>query len=114
MDISAPLPGLAGTEGMAEATPAPPCTLVIFGAAGDLTRRLLMPSLYNLAQAHLLNDAFKVIGVDRADGTDESYRETLTQATQTFVGQKGDGEAWSRVRDRLNYHKGDLNDPSAY
>ena len=48
MDTNAPLAGLSGTKGLAHAKPAPPSTLVIFGAAGDLTRRLLMPSLYNL------------------------------------------------------------------
>ena len=57
--------------------PAPPCTLVIFGAGGDLTKRLLMPSLYNLAGAGLLPEGFSILGVDHSDGTDESLRETL-------------------------------------
>ena len=48
------------------AQPAPPCTLVIFGAAGDLTKRLLVPALYNLRRAGLLPEAFSVIGVARA------------------------------------------------
>ncbi|MBV8970440.1 MAG: hypothetical protein JO331_15470, partial [Verrucomicrobia bacterium] len=45
--------------------PAPPCTLVIFGAGGDLTKRLLMPALYNLAGDHLLPSDLKIVGVDR-------------------------------------------------
>ncbi len=44
---------------------APPCTLVIFGAGGDLTKRLLMPALYNLSGSHLLPDDFKILGLDR-------------------------------------------------
>ena len=44
---------------------APPCAIVIFGASGDLTKRLLMPALYNLAKAGRLSDKFALIGVDR-------------------------------------------------
>ena len=46
---------------------APPATLVIFGAGGDLTKRLVVPALYHLVQAGRLPDAFAVIGVDRSD-----------------------------------------------
>ena len=46
---------------------APPCTLVIFGAGGDLTKRLLMPAIYNLAKAKLLSDKFAIIAVDRTE-----------------------------------------------
>ncbi len=51
------------------AKPAPPCTMVIFGANGDLTKRLLMPALYNLSGAKLLDDKFAILGVDRDAGT---------------------------------------------
>ena len=53
---------------------APACTLVIFGAAGDLTKRLLMPALYNLARTGLLPDNFGLIGVDRAGMRGDSFR----------------------------------------
>ena len=43
-----------------------PCVMVIFGAAGDLTGRLLIPALYNLARARLLSPEFAVLGVARA------------------------------------------------
>ena len=123
MDIGAPLPGrLAGTAGMAKAKPAPASTLVIFGAGGDLTRRLLMPSLYNLQLAHLLDDKFQVIGVDHNDGDDERYRQGLTQAMEGFVTDKGgefaaDGlnqDAWGWVRDRLHYQIGDFDNAATY
>jgi len=58
-DVSA---ALSGPENLSPAAPAPPCTLVIFGAAGDLTKRLLIPSIYNMRQAGLLQDGFQVIG----------------------------------------------------
>ena len=50
-----------------EAAPADPCTFVIFGASGDLTHRLLVPALYNLAAGGLLPEAFPIIGVARAE-----------------------------------------------
>ena len=55
------------------AKPAPPCVFVIFGAAGDLTRRLLMPALYNLRRGKLLSDDFRIIGIARGDKSDEEF-----------------------------------------
>ena len=52
--------------------PAPPATMVIFGAAGDLTKRLVIPALYNLAHTGVLPEKFALIGVDRAEGTADS------------------------------------------
>ncbi len=54
---------------------APPCTLVIFGAGGDLTKRLLMPAIYNLAKAKLLSEKFAIIAVDRTPKPIEAYRD---------------------------------------
>ena len=122
MDVNAPLPDrLAGTEGLAKAGPAPACTLVIFGA-GDLTRRLLMPSLYNLQLARLLGDKFQVIAVDRNPNDSEAYRQQLTEAMESFVGRGGsefeakalNHEVWDWIRDRITYQAGDLQDPATY
>ncbi|GAC1347888.1 MAG: glucose-6-phosphate dehydrogenase [Acetobacteraceae bacterium] len=122
MDLTAPLPDrLAGTEGMTRAAPAPAVTLVIFGA-GDLTRRLLMPSLYNLQLAHLLDQRFQVIAIDHNDGSDDSFRDAMTEAMQGFVGHKGgefeakslDQDAWGWIRDRLHFQTGDFDDPATY
>jgi glucose-6-phosphate 1-dehydrogenase len=119
MDVSA---RLSGPEGLAHADPAPPSTLVIFGAAGDLTKRLLMPSLYNLKQAGLLLDGFQVIGIDHNERDDDAYRTDLTTAMQSFVTNKGgeftadglDKGTWGWVRDRLSYLTGDFEDPATY
>ena len=90
MDTSQPLPGrLSGTEGMSQAPRAPAVTLVIFGAGGDLTKRLLMPSLYNLRLGGLLDDAFEVIAVDHNDVDEEAYRTGLTEAMHGFVSHRG-------------------------
>jgi len=119
MDVAA---ALAGPERLAKADPAPPCTLVIFGAAGDLTKRLLMPSLYNMQQAGLLQEGFTVVGVDRVERDDNGYRSDLTEAIQGFASDKAsesalDGlnsEAWGWVRDRLFYQAGDFEDAATY
>src|SRR6478736_7875634 len=64
---------------------APPCTLVIFGAGGDLTKRLLMPAIYNLAKAKLLSDKFAIIAVDRTPKPIEDYRNYLAEGIRSFV-----------------------------
>jgi glucose-6-phosphate 1-dehydrogenase len=57
--------------------PADPCAMVIFGAGGDLTKRLVVPALYNLSRTKVLPDKFALIGVDRAEGDAESWRDHL-------------------------------------
>jgi glucose-6-phosphate 1-dehydrogenase len=61
-------------------TPAGPCALVIFGAAGDLTRRLLMPSLYHLAADRLLSDEFAVIGFARTHIEENALRDAFRKS----------------------------------
>ncbi len=101
------------------AKPAPPATLVIFGAGGDLTKRLLMPALYNLSAARLLDSGFAVIGVDRVEGDDETWRRSQTETIASFLAARGhpsalDNGAWDWVRERLAYLQGDLEDPATY
>ena len=104
------------------AKPAPPCCLVIFGSTGDLTRRLLMPALYNLARWNLLDEGFSILGVGRSDLTAESLRDHYTEAMHGFVTDKGgefsadgiDEEAWGRVVRHMDYVRGDVSDPETY
>src|ERR671938_166044 len=66
-----------------------PCVLVIFGASGDLTRRLLVPSLHNLAHDRLLSQNFAVVGLARNAMTHEDFRQNMQRAIHesTRVGQ---------------------------
>ena len=104
------------------AEPAPPCTLVIFGATGDLTRRLLMPALYNLSRWGLLGEDFSIIGIGRSDANPESLRNEFADAMRGFVTEKGgehaangiDETAWARVVARLDYIRGDVAEPEIY
>ncbi len=119
MDVDA---RMSGADKLAKADPAPPATLVIFGAAGDLTKRLLMPSLYNLRSAGLLDDKFQVVGVDHNERDDDKYRDTLTEAMQSSAAEKNgefspsglDADAWGWMRERLHYQTGDFTESALY
>jgi len=101
---------------------APACTIVIFGAGGDLTKRLLMPSIYNLACTGLLPDDFSIVGVDIVKQDDAAWRDSLSEAMQSFTKDKTaeaytpeiDAKAWKWVADRLHYMAGDFKDPSTF
>jgi glucose-6-phosphate 1-dehydrogenase len=115
---------LSTAEGRARAdgaVVAPPCAMVIFGAAGDLTKRLIVPALYNLVNAKRLSNGFQLVGVDLAAKTTEEWRKDLTDSIEEFVGHNGefqaddiDQTAWRWLVDRMSYLQGDLNDPGTY
>ena len=100
--------------------PAPPCTLVIFGAHGDLTKRLLMPALYNLNGSKLLDSNFSIVGVDRVDSSDEEWRKSLSDTMQEFTKDPNaefyapqiDEKTWGWLTQRMHYYKADFTDPS--
>jgi glucose-6-phosphate 1-dehydrogenase len=95
--------------------PAPPCTFVIFGATGDLTGRLLMPALYNLARWGLLSDGFSVLGIGRTDVSAEVLKAQLGESLRAFVADRAfDEAAWERVVGRFDYLKGDVTDAALY
>ncbi len=102
--------------------PAPSCTLVIFGAGGDLTKRLIMPALYNLAGSGLLDPALTIIGIDHTANTDSGWRQSLTDTMQSFTKDKTaefhadhiDETTWGWVAERLRYVQGDFEKPETY
>ena len=65
--------------------PGDPCTMVIFGASGDLTRRKLIPALYNLAKNELLSREFAVVGVARSQMSTEDYRKKVSEDIKQFA-----------------------------
>ena len=99
-----------------------PCAMVIFGAGGDLTRRLLVPALYNLSCTGLIPDRFAIIGADIAALDADTWRDRLHEMLQSFVGNAAsenridriDEAAWHRLTDRMSYTRGDLDDPALY
>ena len=106
----------------ARAVQGPPCAMVIFGSSGDLTKRLLIPALYNLAKAGRLSDKFALIGVDRTDRSHEEFRAYLAEGVRSFVSDTGtgpvtapfDARAWEFLAARMTHLKGDVTDPEMY
>jgi glucose-6-phosphate 1-dehydrogenase len=93
---------------------ADPCTMVIFGASGDLTKRKLLPSLYNLAAANLLPRQFAIIGYAYQSGTNESFRDQLTQDMKALATNPVDPHVWDWFLERIHYVQGDFQDPAGY
>jgi glucose-6-phosphate 1-dehydrogenase len=83
-------------------------TIVIFGASGDLTRRKLIPALYELKRKGRLPLNTQVVGFSRTPYTDESWREYLRGTTKQFVGAKFCEEIWSEFARCLHYRPGDI------
>ncbi|HXI62272.1 MAG TPA: glucose-6-phosphate dehydrogenase [Pyrinomonadaceae bacterium] len=92
----------------------PPCVLVIFGAAGDLTKRKLIPSLYHLKKSNLLPDSFAVVGVARAVMNDEEFRTRLGDELHEFAADEIDSDTWHWLAERLYYLSGDFDDDQTY
>jgi glucose-6-phosphate 1-dehydrogenase len=93
--------------------PPVPCIMVIFGAAGDLTKRLLIPALYNLARNKLLAKEFAIVGLARAQMNNEEFRAKLSQESQDFVPDL-DKETWDNLIQRIHYVSGNFDDENAY
>src|SRR5438034_4116816 len=74
-------------EGLSTRLVPQPCTIVIFGATGDLTHRKLIPALYNLAADGELPPATTVVGFARREKTDEQFRNELAATTREFSRQ---------------------------
>lgn len=90
-----------------KADKAPPATLVIFGALGDLTKRLLVPALANLQREGLLDEATTLLGVSHHDSDDAQLADALDEFVDKDAG-------WDALRPNVHYLKGDFGDPAAY
>jgi glucose-6-phosphate 1-dehydrogenase len=91
-----------------------PCVMVIFGAAGDLTGRMLIPALYNLARAQLLSPEFAVVGVARAQMSDEEFRKRVLDDVKAYCGTCTEDAAWESFIKRFYYFTGDFSDNGLY
>src|ERR1700752_2907815 len=94
--------------------PGDPCAMVIFGAGGDLTKRKLMPALYNLAKGKLLPQQFAIIGISIESYSDEQFREQMTKDIREYAGGNVDMSSWQAFANRFYYLSGDFNSPDLY
>ncbi len=101
-------------EGLISRPKPQPCTVVIFGASGDLTYRKLIPALYNLAADGDLPSALTVVGFARREKTDEQFRAELEDAAKKFSRQTVKDELWKHFADSIFYHRSDFGDDNGY
>jgi glucose-6-phosphate 1-dehydrogenase len=114
--LSAPTsaPAELGFDARLARTPAP-AAIVIFGASGDLTKRKLVPALYNLALQQLLPPESVIVGVARRDIGDETFRDAMREGVEKY-GRTGppDPDVWESFAPRLRYLAADFSDPDGY
>jgi len=94
--------------------PGDPCIMVICGASGDLTKRKLIPALYNLASENLLSKSFALVGFARNQMTSEEFRNKISEEISQFATGAVDQDLWHWFARRIHYVSGDFDDPKAY
>ncbi|MCC8444329.1 glucose-6-phosphate dehydrogenase [Xanthomonas cannabis] len=107
---------------MNEQQTTPPCIIVVFGARGDLTRRLVMPALYNLRRAGALGEQFAIVGMDHGDISERAWRSNMGQSMTQLLSSRDaefqtdefDTDTWDWLRERMHYLRGDFTDVGAY
>ena len=87
-----------------------PCTVIIFGASGDLTYRKLIPAIYNIAADGDLPAALSVVGFARREKTDEQFRTELEEAARKYSRQGVNDELWKSFANRVFYHRSEFGD----
>jgi glucose-6-phosphate 1-dehydrogenase len=89
-------------------------TIVIFGASGDLTKRKLVPSLFNLSLKGRLPHPCTIVGFGGKPFTDDSFREQLGSGVKEFAGFPFTGDQWSSFASNLHYQQGKYADPADF
>src|SRR3954469_20683469 len=107
MSTTATAPAAPAIDANQANPPSEPCILLIFGASGDLTKRLLVPALYNLACDGLLSENFAVLGAASTQMTTEQFRERMSSATEGIrkfhTRPAFDEAAWDKLASRFHY-----------
>src|SRR5947209_1450730 len=101
-------------EGLTSRAVPQPCSVVIFGATGDLTHRKLVPALYNLAADGELPPAVAVIGFARRPKNDDEFRNEMEEATRKFSRQNVRDEIWKTFGQSIFYHQSEFADENGY
>jgi glucose-6-phosphate 1-dehydrogenase len=96
-------------------TTAEPCSVILFGASGDLAKRKVIPAMYDLAQHNSLGERYAIIGFARTQMTDESFRTTIGEAAKT-ISEVGpiDPAKWNDFSSNLYYSAGEYGDLNSY
>ena len=104
MTDTASVVGSRGADSQTSNLPAQPFVMLIFGASGDLTKRLLVPALYNLACDGLLSENFALLGSAMDPLTTDSFRERMSADIKKFHTRKEfEPKVWENMVSRFNY-----------
>jgi len=103
-----------GTTTIRRGEPAPASVFVIFGAGGDLTKRKLIPALYNLHAQKLLRDEFAIVAISRKAITDEALRAQMRTEFREFATGPVDDALWEWLETRIYAHQADFDDADGY
>src|SRR6201984_192824 len=101
-------------EGLSTRAVPQPCSIVIFGATGDLTHRKLIPALYNLAADGELPPAVAIIGFARRPKSDDDFCKEMEEATRNFSRQPVRDEIRKTFSKSLSYHQSEFGDEAGY
>ncbi len=101
-------------NGQTGSQPCPPCLLVIFGGAGDLSHRKLLPALYDLLADGQLPECFAIVSFSQEDLDSEKYRAFARGGVEAFSRRKPEAEHWSRFARLLHYVRGSLTAPTDF
>jgi len=100
-------------EGL-ERLPVHPTTLVIFGASGDLSKRKLLPAIYNLAHEGALPERFNLIGSSRSEMSDDEFRAVARESISEFSRTGADDKVLEALLEHVGYVSGGFDDPAVY
>jgi glucose-6-phosphate 1-dehydrogenase len=104
-----------GADAPDTSPPMQPCVMLIFGASGDLTKRLLVPALYNLACDGLLPESFALLGTAMEPLTTETFRERMSADIRKFHTRKDfDEKVWADLVSRFHYVPGAFDDMNVF
>jgi glucose-6-phosphate 1-dehydrogenase len=101
-------------EGLTSRALPEPCSVVIFGATGDLTHRKLIPALYNLAADGDLPPGLSVVGFARREKDDNQFRAELEEAARKFSRQSINDDLWKSFASSVFYHRSEFTDEAGY
>lgn len=91
-----------------------PSALVIFGVTGDLSRKKLMPAVYDLANRGLLPPGFALVGFARRDWEDQDFAQVVKEAVQQYARTEFREETWRHLMEGIRFVSGEFDDPDAF
>lgn len=99
---------------MMKVSAAPPCLMTIFGATGDLTKRLLLPSIYNLVAQQVLPENFRLLGVAVEPWDDAAFRNHIAETLPQFWGNDADPSIVQWLTSRAFYRQANFDQPASF